>query len=599
MCVYIKKAGDEPGKKMMNGVRKGLLILSSFAIMLVLAGCGNLSEYVQNEITSTAESEIQSSEEYQLYEKYLADGILGEDGLFPTPVPTGSSDSVNSNQTVKVSIAANSFLNCVYYTDEGTKAPIASTEVYLAPGESLYVANVSINNDISNLYTFSQFRIWSYDQDGRRGSTPYKEVKNSTGLLLRVPDDYQGTGFSVEPIGSYSDRNITARAYYLSNGVETNLPSGRWEVNSKPFDGSTVISPVDSYTIIYNYETYQDDYYFVASSPACWYSKESNHTVIFREVSSNEQNTEFAVEMHQYVTLNIKNSCRSWNADIPFFGDHGEGIIQSIMRGDEPLGQGHIGEASFAIRRLKVGDMISIRVGKEYKITGTGVNVGTAIPLGSNAENGYEYTIVVPDTNKGISIEITERNSNAEGTYQGYNLANADVTITRSNGVTLKIGDELPGDDEKVTLTITPHDGYYIDGYTDKNTFSLVKKNYKFSKLETEILSLLKEHPAIHFITLNLVFADESGQFTFKLDGKEVTTSPVVNVRVGQKLSVEYKANSGYKITHSWFGSTAFYNAWTWAGGTDSISDDVKITADMDGTTIDRTTFGIVVEKAG
>ncbi len=29
------------------------------------------------------------------------------------------------------------------------------------------------------------------------------------------------------------------------------------------------ISPVDSYTIIYNYDAYQDDYYFVRSSPEC------------------------------------------------------------------------------------------------------------------------------------------------------------------------------------------------------------------------------------------------------------------------------------------------------------------------------------------
>ena len=599
MNSYVKRPVFKLGETGMKSLRKSLIILSLLAAMLVLAGCGKLTNYVQNEVTSASESEIQSSEEYQQYERYLADGVLGEDGLFPTPAPNDSGDAANSPRAVKVSIATNSFLNCIYYTDEETKTPIVSTEVYLAPGESLYVATVSVNNDISNLYDFSQFRIWSYDKDGRRSSTPYRDVQSTNGLLLKIPEDYQGTGFSIEPIGSYSNRHITARAYYLNNGQQIDLPSGSWEVNSKPFTGSTDISPVDSYTIIYNYDAYQDDYYFVRSSPECWYSKESNHSVIFREVSSNEQNTEFAVEMHQYVTLNVTNSCRSWNADIPFIGDHGEGIIQSIMRGNESLGQGHIGEASFAIQRLKVGDTISIRVGKEYKITGTGVNVGTAIPLGSNAENGYEYTIIVPDTNKGISIEITERNSNAEGTYQGYNLANADVTITRANGAILRIGDELPGDDEKVTLTIKPHTGYYIAGFTDKDNYSFVKKNYKFSKLETEILSLMNEHPAIHFITLNLVFADESGTFTYKLDGKEVTTSPLVNVRVDQKLTVTYKANSGYKITHSWFGSTAFYDAWTWAGGTDSISEDVKITADMDGATIDRTTFGIVVEKAG
>lgn len=599
MVTHNKLPVDKLGVTWMKKLHKSLIMLLLLAAVLVLAGCGKLTNYVQNEVASVSESEIQSSEEYQLYERYLTDGMLGENGLFPTPTNTGSGDTTDSSRTVKVSIATNSFINCAYYTDEETKTPIVSPEVYLAPGESIYVANVSVNNDISNLYDFSRFRIWSYDQDGRRGGTPYREVQSETGLLLKIPDDFLGTGFSIEPLGSYTNRHITARAYYLNNGQETDLPSGSWEVNSEPFNGSTDISPVDSYTIVYHYDAYQNDYYFVSSSPACWYSKESNHTVIFREVSSNEQNTEFAVEMHQFITLSVTNSCRSWNADIPFIGNHGEGIIQSIMRGNETLGQDHIGEASFTIQRLKVGDTISIRVGKEYKITGSDFNVGTAVPLGSNAENGYEYTIVVPDTNKGISIEITERNSNAEGTYQGYNLANADVTITRANGVALKIGDELPGDNERVTLTIKPHAGYYIEGFTDKNNYSFVKKNYKFSKLETEILSIMKEHPSIHFITLNLVFADESGSFTYKLDGKEVTTSPLVNVRRGQKLTVEYTADSGYKITHSWIGSTAFYSAWTWAGGSDSISEEIKISADMDGTTISRETFGIVVEKVG
>ena len=79
----------------------------------------------------------------------------------------------------------------------------------------------------------------------------------------------------------------------------------------------------------------------------------------------------------------------------------------------------------------------------------------------------------------------------------------------------------------------------------------------------------------------------------------EVSSSPLIKVRVGQTLKVEYRADSGYTITHSWFGANAFYDAFTWAGGTDSISESIKITADMDGATINRETIGIVVEEAG
>ena len=39
-------------------------------------------------------------------------------------------------------------------SDEEAKTPLVSSELYLAPGESLFVSKVSVNNDISNLYAF-------------------------------------------------------------------------------------------------------------------------------------------------------------------------------------------------------------------------------------------------------------------------------------------------------------------------------------------------------------------------------------------------------------------------------------------------------------
>ena len=582
----------------MKRVRNYLLVIALLVAVLCLTACGRLDEYVSNEVTKSSESEIYGSSEYQQYQQYQADGLLTEEGLFPTPAPIETRDLPDSGRTVQITIASNSFLNCVYYTDEETKAPIVVSELTLSQGESLFVANVTVNNQISNLYDFSKFRIWSYDQDGNRSNKPYKEVTTRTGLLLTVPEDFTGIGFAIEPLGFYSTRQISARAFYRDNGREIPLPGGTWEVNNAQFSDRTEISPVDSYTIVYDYSAYEDDYYFVSSTPTCWYSKESDHTVIFREVSSNEQETEFSVEMHPYVTLTVTNSCLSVTSNWWLIGDNGAGIIKSITINGKNYSQDSYGQKSFDIKKLKSGDSITIRVGNEYKITGTGVNVGTAIPLGSNAENGYEYTIVVPDTNKGIQIEITERNSNAEGTFQGYNLANADITITRANGAVLKIGEELPGDDDKVTIRITPHAGYYINGYTEDD-FSFVKKNIKFSKLEQDIASILNEHQAIHFLSLTLVFSDEAGTYTYKLDGKQVTAAELHDVRIGQCLKVEFTANSGYNITHSWFGAEAFAWARTGLGGNDTISESIDITADMDGITVNRETFGIVVEREG
>lgn len=584
----------------MKTIRKDIVLCCFLATTaLMLSGCGQLKDYVSNEVTAASENEIQNSNEYKDYEKYQADGLLGEDGLYPLPSSDDAIETSDNQKSTKITIATNSYLKCGYYTDENANTPILGGELYLDPGDSLYASDVTVNNDISNLYDFSCFRIWAYDQDGRKGSEPYKEVTARSGLLLKIPDNYSGTGFSIEPIGSYTDRHITARAYSIKDNQEIDLPSGQWKVNNEKFNGSVDISPVDSYTIEYDYSPYKDDYYFVDSTPAYWYSKESNNTVIFREVSSNEQETAFAVEMHPYVTMTVTNKCLNWASGLPIIGDQGKGIIQSISKEADPIEQDYTGKSSFEIKKLKVGEKLSIRVGKDFKITGIDVNVGTSVPLGSNAENGYEYTIIVPDTGKGIGIEITERNSNAEGTYQGYNQANADIEIKRANGTVLKSGEELPGDDEKVTLTITPHEGYYIDGFTDKKNYSYVKKKVEFSKLEKDILSILEDHQAIKFISLNLVFSDEAGTYTYKLDGNKITDSPLQNVRIGQKLKVDFKANKGYTITHSWFGAKAFSDVKTRAGGTDSVSESINISADMDGITVDRETFGIIVEKEG
>ena len=575
----------------MKRVYKAVIAIGLSAAIMPLSGCARINDFITSEVEKASENAIHDLEKYKQYEQYQLEGLPVEDGLLSVQETSESDSQTTKEYQVQVTIATNSFLDCTYYTGE-SKTPVEGNVVFLSPGESLYVENVSVVNDISNLYDFSRFRIWSYDQNGRKSSTPYSEVENQTGVILTVPDEVKETGFAIEPLGFYTNRHITASAYYNNGDQQIPLPNGRWEVNKDLFSGSIDISPVDSYTIEYCYEPYKDDFYFVDSVPKCWYSKESDYSVVFQEVASNDQKTEFVVEMHPYITLSVRNTCLGW------FGSNNKDIIQSITKNGSDMGKELAEQAEFSIQKLKVGDTITIRVGKEYRITGSGVSVGTAIPLGSSAENGYEYTIVVPDTRDGIQIEVAERNSNTEGRYQGYNLAHADIIITRANGTELKQGDELPGDNEAVTLAIVPQEGYFIEGFSEKAEYSFVKKGIQFSKLEQDISKIMKSHPAVRFVTLNLVFADNEGSFSYKLDGEEVNRSPLTNVRPGQTLEVTYTASKGYAITRDWFRGL-LRDAKSWVGEADSISKDKKITSDMNNTTIDREILEIVVEKVG
>ena len=563
----------------------------SVAALALLTGCGMLNDYVSEQVAAESENAIQNSAEYRQYKQYKEEGLLAENGLYATPEPQPADDPTENARKVRVTIAKNSFLDCTFYTDEQSKEPIESSEVWLAPGECLYCANVTVNNPV-RLYDFSCFRIWSYDQNGERSTEPYDELKTQNGRILKIPDRFTGTGFSIEPIGVYTNREITARAYFMQNGKEAELPNGKWTVNGKVFDKTSEISPVESYTIVYDYSAYKNDFYYVSSSPSCWYSKESDNTVIFREVSSTEPEKDFSVEMHPFVTLTVKNLSKPI-VRMPL-GNNGESIIKTIQKEGKTLCEEKWEEKSFDIKELRVAETVSIRVGKEYKIVGKGVNVGTPIPLGSDAENGYEYSIVIPDTNKGISIEIAERNSQTDAVFLGYNMANADITIIRANGTELRLGDELPSDNEKVELVITPRTGYYVTDKEDDN-YCFRSKKMEFKKLEGTIQSVIAEHTAKPFITLNLVFEDELGSYSYTLDGKPITSSPVTNARIGQKLKVRFTANDEYRIDYGWFGGKTFSDVKALFGSLPLK----EITADMDNTIIDWKTFDLHVEKRG
>jgi major membrane immunogen (membrane-anchored lipoprotein) len=570
--------------------KKMYIIFCALITAVVLPGCAQVDSYLENKVDIKVKDSIENLDEFKEYQQYKESGLLDENGSYRLDIP--NSDEVDTTDLIPITFANNQFISCNYYrNDEYT--PISGDVCYLKLGDSLLVSNVTTDNPNSNLYEFSEFRIWSYDSEGEKGVQPYAVITNDSGLLLTIPEDYSGTGFSVEPIGKYRNREIKVGAYCIDgDGQQQKRAIGTWTVNGNEFSNATSISPVESYTLVFDYSKYKDDFYLVSSEPQYWYSKESNQTVIFKEASANEEKTEFSVIMHSFVTIDVINDNLSVADYMPLKGNAEKGIITSIRINNKEWDSENENK-SFAITKLKVDDVVTIRVAKDYKLTGTNVNVGTALALGSNAENGYEYTIIVPDTNKQVKINVTKRNSDADGKYAGYNLVNAELTLERADGSTIQIGDELPGDNEKINIKIEPHSGYYLTGknINDDGTYTC---KMKYADFEKNAVNIFNKHEAEKYISITLDYIDSCGTCTYKVDGKDVSDK-TISVKSGQTITLKYTANSDYTIVRDGWVSEHLNSLI----GKNTVSAKIEVTDSMDGTTFNRDSFNIKLEKVG
>lgn len=559
------------------------LVFGCMSIMLLLCGCSQMEEKVTWEVERQAESSLHEREEYKLYEEYKENGLLNENNDYTYPVPDdwGAEEEAVPEGRVTVSLARNTYLKCAFRINSDDLVPTEDTKCFLAPGDSLYALEVTTENPASNLYAFSEFRIYSYDSENRRVETPFAVVKADTGLLFTVPADYSGSGFSVEPIGAYADRTITVESHYINEQHQTcQLRDGKWTVNDAPLTEKTRISPVVSYRVVYDYSHYAEMYYVTDTYPEYWFINEDEHLVTFPEVMSNEESVEYSVTMHPFVTIHGSNNSIKRDTVTVYSENSGAALYSGR-------------EKSFSVGKLRAGEKIYIRVGAEYMVTATGVNAGNGNPIDGNEKNGYEYMIVVPETCGDIQISVKKRNS-VDDVYSGYEVDNADLILCRADGTVVEVGDELPGDSEKVTATIRPHGGYYISGKNADAQTGEYSREMKYSEFAKKIKSIIESHPACPYIAMTINREDECGSCIYKLDGKEIS-GDTITARAGQKLELTFTVDTPYKIVRKgWITDT-----WSKLMHRDSISENIEVTEDMNDTTISRESFGILTEKEG
>lgn len=586
---------------------KLLFVCTVFFMLFLCSSCSSFDRYVENSISAQAEAELHDSAEYKQYEQYISEGKFNEEDYNLIVQPVNPSSDEEPEERISITFAQNSFLDCRYRRNEENTYPLETRICFLEPGDSLYVSDVTTRNPAGDLYGCSEFRVWAYDADGNRGDQPYCITKYNAEqkpcIILTIPQDYSGNGFSIEPLGAYKNRTITVRAYYINNEGKQQELGGKWMVGNETIRKSKDLSPIESYTLKYDYSNYEkNDYYFVSSEPPCFYAKEADQTVVFPEISSNENVTEYSVLMHRYLKLKVNNEAITLlkralgfadelldNVNIinfdgivdtieNHFNFQSRNIITSISINDERKDDflnANKRKDSFEISQLRCEDIVSITVGKEYMITGKNIN----IEPGSLLDDGYEYRITIPDTNKNIEINISKRNSNPDGKFEEISLDHATLTLYRADGSIIRTGDELPADDDLVTMEIKADDDYYLDG-KDVKDFTIFNKKMKYSDFQKKAEDILKKHPAVPYIIINIT-EDDCGTGKYKLDGEDIKGS-IIKARIGQKIELTFTVTSPYKLSG--------------IRKKDTVSKKITVSADMD-TTINYKTFGIKIIK--
>ena len=114
-------------------------------------------------------------------------------------------------------------------------------------------------------------------------------------------------------------------------------------------------------------------------------------------------------------------------------------------------------------------------------------------------------------------------------------IPNGTFSLSYENGGTIKQGDELPAEGQRVVLEIAGNDGFYVSGNDTEN--GTYKKTMSFSDYQKNIDSIIAEHPVYRYITIQLPEKDAHGTCTYQLDGTKVE-SKAENIRDNQELKM-------------------------------------------------------------
>lgn len=347
------------------------------ASIFILSGCADRDSFLDKKIEAyiMRASGITEDVEFQQYEELITQGVLNSVGEYNELEKEEYCDVQKKEKQVRVSIANNEFLDVHYYLDAAMKEKVKEDVLYLNPGDVLYASQPSIDNAYSNTYVFSEFQIFEYDEEGNKGKLFSSAGDESA--ILEIPLDYTGTELAIFPIGKYEKRGLTFNAFYRDeNGISRNVP-GVWYVNDIAcIENTANVGASDSYIVRYEYDP--NMYYYVEATPSP-FSSEIPGVVEFKEATALKSTDTYYVRLHQYMKASFATD------------DSTKRAIKSV----EVNGKKIEDYAEEGIKGLKKGDKLVIQTKDDYRLMCDGITIKEPEEI----ENGYQYTIVIPESN--------------------------------------------------------------------------------------------------------------------------------------------------------------------------------------------------------
>lgn len=342
-------------------------------ISLLLGLCLTLSGCSVAESQMMDRAGIESDTQYQVYQTYMDGGKLTNEGYYSeSAFEAETRKETLPEGTAHISLSTNNQLKIRYYSDAERTVMLEGNSQYLKPGDCIF-AEVEVSDNVaSSEYTFSGFRIYKYTNKRELIETV---IPGTDGMVLSITDEHIGVKLSIEPIGNYGTRSISLRDYYTDdNDTEHNL-SGTWLVDDQEITGDSVeINPVSSYIISYKFDS--NEYFYLSSTPQCFYSNNEDGVVIFEKRESTDETCDYSVELHKYITVSLETAVdRQVSVN--------NGPAQTVKAGN-----------GLEISKLKYGDSITILTNKEWAALET-----YRMPMRISEEkigNQYRYVLTVP-----------------------------------------------------------------------------------------------------------------------------------------------------------------------------------------------------------
>lgn len=362
-------------------MRKYCMWLGIF-FTITLNGCAGLDNYIEKGVKEA--SGILEDENYVSYQKKVESGNVDEEGYY---IQNG--DQSEKIGSVHVTFATNNKLDVQYFEDAEGNVVIDTSSYYLNSGDSIY-AKVANKKDNDGIYEFLAFDIYEYENGEKTLQLYWSSDFETTGRVLRIPDDFGGAEISIVPVGKYSSSEIVLKDYYIGDdGTEHEL-DGTWLVNDvEHTDDAVKINPLSSYIVSYQYD--KDKYFYVSSEPECYYNDIDDGIIIFNQRNAVDELVDYTVELHPYIEISkVSGEERIVNIN-------NEGA-QSIEANTE-----------LVISALKYGDKVLIETDKEWKeLENMKELVWSKTEPAFNKPYQYKYTLIVPEKDGDFLFDPSE-----------------------------------------------------------------------------------------------------------------------------------------------------------------------------------------------